>query len=128
MEYQEKIESSVFEEILASFNKNKIFKKINEGLSQGGKIIILDATTTSLGYIVSYYVSTHKITPSTQKAIKDSIDFAKSNSKGSVPILIFAESIDHNCNFRLSALMVPCPIIKGDNGVQVDLSKLKANK
>ncbi|MFY9795686.1 MAG: hypothetical protein WAJ93_08355 [Candidatus Nitrosopolaris sp.] len=65
MEYQEKIESSVFEEILASFNKSKIFKKINEGLSQGSKIIILDATTTSLGYIVSYYVSTHKITPST---------------------------------------------------------------
>jgi hypothetical protein len=45
----------VREEILASFNRNKIFKKINEGLSQGGKIIILDATVISLGYIISYY-------------------------------------------------------------------------
>jgi hypothetical protein len=128
MEYQEKIEYSIVEEILASFNKNKIYKKINEGLSQGGKIIILDATTTSLGYGVSYYASTHKITLSIQKAIKDSIDFTKSNAEGYVPVLLLAESIDHDCNFRLSAVMIPCPIIEVDNGLQVDLSKFKTNK
>jgi hypothetical protein len=127
MEYQEKIENSILEEILASFNRNKIFKKINEGLSQGGKIIILDATVISLGYIVSYYASTRRVTLGIQKAIKDSIDFANSNSEGYVPILIFAESIDHDCNFRLSALMIPCPVIKGANGLQVDLSKLNTN-
>ena len=80
MEYQEKIENSILEEILASFKRNKIFKKINEGLSQGGKIIILDATAISLGYIVSYYASTRRVTLGIQKAIKDSIDFASAIS------------------------------------------------
>lgn len=60
-----------------------------------------------------------------EKAIKDSIDFANSNSEGYVPILIFAESIDHDCNFGLSAPMIPCPTINGDNGLQVDHSKLE---
>jgi len=32
---------------------------------------------------------------------------------------------DHDCNFRLSALMIPCPIINDDNELQVDLSKLE---
>jgi hypothetical protein len=123
MEYQEKIEDNLLEEILCSLKRNKIFKKVNEGLSQGGKIIILDATAPSLGYAINYYASTHKKTLTIQIAINDSIVFANSNSKGYIPILIFAQSIDHECNFRLSAVMVPCPVMNGNKGLEVDLSK-----
>jgi hypothetical protein len=56
-------------------------------------------------------------------AINDSIGFANSNSEEYIPILIFAQSIDRDCNFRLSAVMVPCPVMNGDKGLEVDLSK-----
>jgi hypothetical protein len=123
MEYQEKIQDNLLEEILRSLKRNKIFKKINEGLSQGGKIIILDATVPSLGYAINYYASTHKKTFAMQAAINDSIVFTKSNPNEYIPILIFAQSIDNDCNFKLSAVMVPCPVMNGDKGLEVDLSK-----
>jgi hypothetical protein len=123
MEFQEKIEDNLFQEILYSFKRNKVFQKINEGLSQGGKIIILDATVASLGYAINFYASIHKKTLVIQTAISDSVRFANSNSKEYIPLLIFAQSIDHDCNFSLSAVMVPCPVMNGHNGLEVDLSK-----
>lgn len=53
LKFQEKIEDNLLQEILFSLKRDKIFKKINEGLSQGGKIIILDATVPSLGYAIN---------------------------------------------------------------------------
>jgi hypothetical protein len=81
MEFQEQLEDNLQEEIIWSLKRNKIFEKINEGLSQRGKIIILDATGQSLGYAINYYASTHKKTFAIQTAINDSVVFANSKSR-----------------------------------------------
>jgi hypothetical protein len=61
MEYQEKKRIICLRKFkIPPLKTNKIFKKINEGLSQGGKIIILDVTAPSLEYAINYYASTHK--------------------------------------------------------------------
>ena len=56
IQYQDKIEDSLFEEILFSLQRNRLISKINEGLKQG-IIIVLDATGTSLGYAINLYAS-----------------------------------------------------------------------
>ncbi|MGB8936075.1 MAG: hypothetical protein WCC17_13315 [Candidatus Nitrosopolaris sp.] len=93
LKFQEKIEDNLLQEILFSLKRDKIFKKINEGLSQGGKIIILDATVPSLGYAINYYASIHNKTLDLQTAINDSIRYANSNTQDYAPVLIFAQSI-----------------------------------
>jgi hypothetical protein len=123
LKFQEKIEDEIVQEILFSLKRDKIFKKINEGLSQGSKIIILDATVPSLGYGLNYYASTHNKALDLQMAINDSIRNANSDTQDYTPVLIFAQSIDIDCNFRLSAITVPCPVTNGAKGLEVDLSK-----
>jgi hypothetical protein len=121
--YQQKIEASLVEEILFSFKRGKIYVKINEALRQHAKIIILDVTSSSLGYAFSYYSSSNKRRYPIQTALNNSIELLNSKSKDYIPIIIFVQAIDHDCNLILSSAMIPCPIKNTKNRSEVDLSK-----
>lgn len=124
IQYQDRIEDNLLEEILYSIKRNKLVDKINEALEQGGNIVILDATGASLGYAMNLYASQHKKTYSVQKSIDIAIQLVNSGSNDYVPIIVFAQSIDTEYNFRLSMTMVPCPArAKNDGILQVDVSK-----
>lgn len=124
IQYQDQIEDNLLEEILYSIKRNKLVYKINEALEQRANIVILDATGTSLGYAMNLYTSQHNKTYSVQKSIDIAIELVNSGSKDYVPIIVFAQSIDTEYNFRLSMTMVPCPVTAKKNSIlQVDVSK-----
>jgi hypothetical protein len=125
LQYQDKIDDNLLEEILNSIQRNKLTRKINDALEQTAQIVVLDATGTSLGYALNLYVSQHDKTYSVRKSIDTAIELVESGSMDYVPILVFAQSVDTHYNFRLSMTMVPCPISQtnDNNTFRVDLSK-----
>jgi len=127
--YQDQIEANLIEEILCSLRRNKLIGKINEGLEQTAKIIILDSTGTSLGYAINLYASRYKETYLIKEAIKNAIELVDSSHKTYVPVMIFGQSVDLEYNFRFSAITVPCPVkTKDDGSFEVDVSKFPDKK
>jgi hypothetical protein len=127
--YQDQIEANLIEEILCSLRRNKLIGKINEGLEQTARIIILDSTGTSLGYAINLHVSQHKKMYSIKEAINNAIELVDSRHKPYVPVVIFGQSVDLEYHFRFSAITVPCPVKTIDDGsFEVDVSKFPDKK
>jgi hypothetical protein len=65
IQYQDRIEDNLLDEILYSIKRNRLADKISEALEQRANMVILDATSTSLGYAMNLYASNY----SAQKSI-----------------------------------------------------------
>ena len=112
--------SDVRKEILVSLKRNKMIEKILDGLRQGGKIILVNATASSLSWGINISASRNNVTYTLEKALKFAIDHA-TRFRLSIPVVVFGTSIDYERNFRLSAFFVSyCSDV-------VDPSKLSIN-
>ena len=106
IEFQTKIEKDLEFEVLGSIKRIKLIQDINSGINQGARIILLNATTQSLGYAIDMYAISNKIDLCMKDAIDNSIRLANTGSKDFVPVLVFKTCIDYDREYRLSALTV----------------------
>jgi hypothetical protein len=106
LEFQEKIEPSLVEEVMLSLIRSKSRAKINEALEQNANIVILDATGTSIGNAINLWASKNNKTFSAQKAIENAIKLAESDL-AYIPVLCFAQAYDLQCNYKFSMIVVP---------------------
>lgn len=126
--YQDKIEKSVYEEVIGLLKRSKVYIKINEGLRKAN-IIALDVTGSSLGYSINQYSSQNHKPFLALEAIRQAIDMLKESitiNSYFIPIIVFAQSYSHDKNYQMSVITIRCPVTVDISclGIKVDLSKI----
>ncbi|HEY7081676.1 MAG TPA: hypothetical protein VH500_18440 [Nitrososphaeraceae archaeon] len=124
LKYQTVIEDSVIEELILSLIRDKFIQRINGALDQCAKIVVLDATGTSLGFAITLWTASHNKTFSTQVEINNAIMLVNNDDHSHVPVICFAQAYDRLENYVFCILTVPCPVKPKDLKVEVDTSRI----
>lgn len=104
-----KPEPELKKEILDSLKRNKMIEKIVGGLKQGGKIIIINSTVSSLSWGINIDASSSKVSYPLERSLKFAVHNVMHSPQTSIAVVVFGTSIDYDRNYRLSSFFVSYP-------------------
>ena len=108
-------------ERIVNFIKTNYLSQVRKAIEQKARIILIDATQSSVGFALNKWASENNFDDlSFQKSLSEA--FSLNQDEDSVPSVFAAGA--HDYNYRLSSLCLKFPVVKIQEGLVLDDSRL----